>query len=118
MKLNDSTILFLGLPSATLTKKGCTSIKKASKERGDENAVRPCPGKRVQIRLKKVHVPKQGMKVFESPALRSKDDIFCFKSNYLCGQPAMAGKKREFRCYNSSDYRTERYSPDSVPGKK
>ena len=36
------------------------------------------------------------MKAFESPALRSKDDILCFKSNcYLCGQPAMAGKKRK-----------------------
>ena len=54
-----------------------------------------------------------GEAAFERPALRSEDDKFRFKSNFFCGQPAMAGNKRK-----GLDYRIERYSPDSVPGKK
>ena len=32
------------LPSATLTEKGCASIKKASEEREDADAIQPFPG--------------------------------------------------------------------------
>ena len=93
------------LPSATLTEKGCASIKKASEEREDADAIQPFPGdcrrnycKPDQI-AKKLRI-KQGMigeAAFERPALRSDDDKFSFKSDSFFLWSASYGWKQEKR---------------------
>ena len=63
---NQPCYLVGDLPCATLTDKGCASIKKAIEEREDANAIQPSPGERVTrtvdeiivslIRLRRVYV--------------------------------------------------------------
>ena len=94
----------------TLTEKGCASVKKASGEREDADAIQPLPGERVHRdcgrnyckpdQIAKRSRIKQGMMVeaaFERPALRSDDDKFRFKSNcFFLWSPSYGWKQEKF----------------------
>ena len=67
MSIRQPCYLVGDLPSATLTEKGCASIKKASEEREDADAIQHFPGERVhRDRRRNYCKPDQMQKVHVS----------------------------------------------------